>query len=64
MNRITYTINDPITGDTEEFDKKLDAMKAARQKAYTPVFIDVYDNEEHDIKTDIRVDIPGAQFIK
>lgn len=56
---ISYTISDPRDGGTEDFDKKSEAMKEAKKKDYTPVFIDIYDNDLNDIVNDIRVDNPG-----
>lgn len=63
MSSLTYTINDPRTGDCEDFDTKATAMREAKSKDYTPVFIDIYDEIEHDIVDDIRVDNPGKLLI-
>lgn len=59
----TFTINDPRTGDAEDFTTLAAARREAKKKDYTPVFIDEYDNEEQDIVTDYRVDVPGAEVI-
>lgn len=63
MTKITYTINDPRTGNCEDFTNKALAVREAKRKDYTPVFIDVYDNEAQDIITDIRVDILNVTVI-
>lgn len=61
--RITYTINDPRNGNFEDFTRKADAIRAAKRKDYTPVYIDLYDEDEQDIIDDIRIDIPNVEII-
>lgn len=60
---ITYTINDPRTGDCEDFTRKAEAIKEAKKKDYTPVFIDLYDEDEHDIIGDIQIDNKNVVLI-
>ncbi len=54
-------INDPISGEVETFTSIRAARAAAKRKSYTPVYIDLYD--ENEIIDDIRVDIPGAKVV-
>lgn len=61
---ITYTVNDPRTGDYEDFNTKRAALSYAKKQSYTPVFIDIYDNDQQDIVDDIRVDVPNVPVIE
>lgn len=58
-----YTISDPRDGSTEDFRTKPEAVKEAKKKDYTPVFIDIYDQDEQDIIGDIRVDNKDVELI-
>jgi len=58
-----YTINDPVTRDCEDFTSLAKAKKEARKKEYTPVFIDIYDEDEDELVGDVKVDNEGATII-
>lgn len=59
-----YTINHPVTGDCEDFTTLAKAKKEAKKQPYTPVFIDIYDEDEGELVGDVQVNNPGKEIIK
>lgn len=60
---ITYSINNSETGDQEDFTTKREAIKEAKKKDYTPVYVDIYDEEEANIIGDFKVHNKGKREI-
>lgn len=60
---MTYTINNPITGDDRDFETLAEARRFAKKQNYTPVFIDLReDGPDSDLSDkSYRVENPGKQ---
>jgi hypothetical protein len=54
-------VSHPETGHVESFNSIREARTFAKKQDYTPVYIDLYD--ENGIQDDIRVDVKGARII-
>lgn len=56
------SIHDPLSGDQEKFLSIQEAKRAARKKNYTPVFIDLFD--ENGIEESVKVENKVSTKVK